>query len=340
MSHSQTYITVPGAMGAEQAVAAGCTGAPELVTSGGIASSAASLTFSTDFLANDTVTFGGVTLTAVAANPNALQFVPSGVLATTLGNLVTQLQALPQPVPGTYSQNGTVLTFTPGYGVTTSYTTALPDVTAKAVQAAGGNTVAYANGVTTQNFVNNFAPGDTITFSGLTFTAVAFGGPVGLNQFVPDVTLLETMGQLVGKFRNFLGGTVGQFSNTGTSLSFAPTPVKSTAAYAVSAVKTSGGTNTAVQSNNLGSPLIYLSLDTEHSQLNSAIAGQTVFLNDGVESQRKTVANLGTGTFDLKFAHAPTGVTTQIALAATDVVTLQFLAAKWRLLFNDGGVIS
>ena len=334
------YIQPSGAVGNEQAIAAGCTGTPEVVTAGGIASSAASLTFSTNFAAGDSVSFGGVTLTAVASSPNALQFVPGANLGASLASLVTQLQALPQPVAGTYSQNGTVLTFTPSYGVTSSYTTALPDVTAAAVQAAGGNSVAYSasTGATTQTFAHNLAVADTVTFQGTTLTAVA--SAPSTNQFVPGANLQETLASLVNQFTSLLGATAGHFSSTPTTLAFTANPVASSAAYHVSAVKTSGGTNTAAQSNNAGSVETHLSLATEHSQLQSATANQFVYLDDGVETQRKTVSNIGSGTFNLVFAHAPTGVTNQIAVPANAAIVLQFLAAQWRLIFNDGATLS
>ena len=338
MPHVPSYIQPSGGMGNEPALASGCTGTPEVVISGGIASSVASLTFSTNFAIGDSVTFGGVTLTAVAANPNALQFVPSGTLAASLAALVIQLQALSQPVPGVYSQNGTVLTFTPGYGVTSKYSFTVPDVTANSVVAAGGNTKSSSAAAVVQTFANNFAAGDTITFMGVTLTAVV--SAPNTYQFVPEPLLQQTLASLVNQFRELLNASVGTVSSTPTTITYTDLPNVAAVPYAVSTVKTSGGTATAIQSTNLGQPLIHLSLDTEHSQLVSATANQFVMLDDGVESQKKSVANLGAGSFNLKFAHPPTGVTNQIAIPAGAVAVLQFLSAKWRLILNDGGTLS
>ena len=343
MSHAPKYVPTESFQSPMQPIKAGKTGQPEVITAGGVISALAKVLFSTNFAAGDSITFGGVTVTAVAANPTYIQFVPGVSLSASLDALVIQFQNLSMPVAGTYSKTdaATSITFTPtGYGSTGigGFSYAAP-VQASAVKTSGGtNTVSQVASITKALFSTNFAAGDSVTFNGVTYTAVASAPGVG--QFLPNASLALTLSDLQQKFSTGVSPLVGSFSVTdaGTSLTYTPVQVVSATAYTVSAVKTSGGTNTATQSTNLGVPLTFASLDTEHTQFSTAGAFD-VYLNDGDESQRKTFAMFGAGTVNLKGANLPS-TTVNYAFNGADALVLQFLGAKWRLILNDGAAAS
>ena len=104
-------------------------------------------------------------------------------------------------------------------------------------------------GVSKILFSTNFAAGDTITFGGLTVTAVASGA--GTDEFVPGVSLSASITALVTQLNAAVArvGTAGTFTATdgNTSITFTNT-VKGTAVNA-QAKKTSGGTNTSTVTN-------------------------------------------------------------------------------------------
>ena len=85
--------------------------------------------FSTNFVTGDSITFGAVTLTAVAANPTAIQFIPLSTLALTLAALIIQFQAIAQTYAGTFSvtDTNTSITFT-----NTSHANPVPALSNKA----------------------------------------------------------------------------------------------------------------------------------------------------------------------------------------------------------------
>lgn len=342
MSHTPKYVPVEATMSPFPAISAGKSGVPEAISGGGAVSALAKLLFSTNFAIGDSLTFGAITVTAVAANPTYLQFVPGVSLAASLAALVTQFQGLSMPVAGTYSvtDTNTSITFTPtGYGYTSAGWTYTTPAQVTAVKTSGGtNTPSQAGGVSKVLLSTNFAAADSITVDGVTLTAVA-ANPTPA-QFIPGLTLAATLATLAAQFATQFSFLKYTFSvtDTATSLSVTSVAVASAVGYAVSAVKTSGGTNTPTQSTNLGTPLTNISLDTEHTQVIGA-GSFDIYLRDGDESQKKSIAMLGTGTVNVKGANLP-GTTVNYALNGNDALVLQFLSAKWRLILNDGAVAS
>ena len=345
--HSPLYVPVEALQSPMPALAAGCSGVPEVLTVGGVISTAASILFSTNFAAGDTITFGGITLTAVVATPTNMQFVPGASLAISLTALTTQFQNLSMPVAGAFSNTaGTTLTFTPtGYGYTSAnlWSYAVP-VPASNVKATGTNTVATNGAGVTQTFSTNFVTGDSISFAGVTLTAIASNLANGnasapnAGQFVPSATLSQTLALVTLLFDALVPFTTATFATDSATYISAVSPVvKSAVAYAVGAVKASGGTNTPTQSTNLGSPAPTASIDTEHTQLNS-VAGGIFVIPVGIESQRKTFVNMGTGAWSGRGSLPNAFV--NLALAAGQAAHFVFLGGKWRTAFVDGAVLS
>jgi hypothetical protein len=187
----------------------------------------------------------------------------------------------------------------------------------------------------------NWAAGDSITFGAVALTAVA-ANPTAV-QFVPGASLAASLTSLVAQFNGLLasqaaypGVAAGLFSTNGTTTLTCTPSYGATTGFTVASAKTSGGTNTITQSTNLGSALSYISMDTEHTQFNAAGAFD-VYLPDGDESQKKSLAMFGAGTVTMRGLHMP-GVLTTITFNGNDAVVLQFLGAKWRLVMNDGAV--
>lgn len=108
--------------------------------------------FSANLAVGDSVTFGNLQLTAVAANPTALQFVPLSTLALTLAALIIQLQtfagvnAVISNQAGTLTTAGTFSVTDTNTSITFTNTVSPATVVASAVTSGGANTVTQLTG--------------------------------------------------------------------------------------------------------------------------------------------------------------------------------------------------
>lgn len=187
-------------------------------------------------------------------------------------------------------------------------------------------------------FTGNLIAGDTITVGGKVFTAKA-SGATGQFEFNVDTTLALSLTALATVLNACTDAavSVSTYSVTDTN-----TAITSTLdSYGVGPTLASTHDSVVVTAHASGVVAHYFSLDTEHSQAAWDTVTADVYLPDGDETQRKTIAYSGTGTLNVV---SPTdklpGSTNNYALTNGDVLVLQFLGGKWRLILNDGAVAS
>jgi hypothetical protein len=185
--------------------------------------------------------------------------------------------------------------------------------------------------VVTGNFVAN----DTVTVNGTAFTAVA-AAPVG-NQFLIGVDLPTSLGALQTVLAASVIVGVAAATYAVTDVNTAITATRK--GYGDNSTLASTHATVVVSQPAIGLGLAYVSLLTEHTQLKTAALNGDVYLNDGDESQKKSIAMFGTGTVNVKGANLP-GVTLNFAMNGPDALVLQFLSGRWRLILNDGAVAS
>lgn len=181
--------------------------------------------------------------------------------------------------------------------------------------------------------VANIVAGDTFTVNGVVFTAVA-SGAVG-NQFNVGTSLALSIAALQAVLAASVVAAVASSVYTDT----ATTLVATTVAYGANTTLATSEVSTAVSRPTVGVALPYFQLLTEHTQLQFGALNGDIMLPDGDESQRKTIAQFGTGTINIKAAHFPTGVH-NYAMVANSVLVMQFLAGAWHCIHNGGTTAS
>jgi hypothetical protein len=113
-------------------IAAGMSGAPELLVTGGATANAAKIVVTNNFLANDTFTFDGVVFTCKASGAaGELEFNVGGSLSLSLDALITALNACTNPLVSSHTYTKTD---------TATAVTATPDA-----MGAAGNMVVASN---------------------------------------------------------------------------------------------------------------------------------------------------------------------------------------------------
>lgn len=186
-------------------------------------------------------------------------------------------------------------------------------------------------------FTGNLVAGDTVTINGVVFTCVASGATGA--QFDVDSTLALSLASL----NTVLNASVNPLVSIAT-YTVTDTDTAITASFddygtsQNSVVLASTHSTVVVTQPSGGRAMVSLSLDTEHSQINLATSITVDFyLPDGDESQRKTIAMLGSGTANIKSAGSKLpGSTVNYAMNGADALILQWLSGKWRLILNDG----
>lgn len=191
-------------------------------------------------------------------------------------------------------------------------------------------------------FTGNLVAGDTITINGKVFTAKA-SGAAGQFEFNVDTTLALSLAALATVLNACTDPLVSIATYTVTDTDTAITASFDGYGAANNAVVlASTHTSVVVTQPTGGKDATYISLDTEHTQINFA-SGFTadIYLPDGDESQRKTIAMVGSGTANIiSPSDSLPGSTNNYAMNGTDILILQWLAGKWRLILNEGAVAS
>lgn len=183
-------------------------------------------------------------------------------------------------------------------------------------------------------FTGNFVAGDTVTANGVAFTAVA-ANAAG-NQFNIGVDLATSLTNLAAVLNASTDAAVATTTYTVTDTNTAITATRDT--YGPVSLASTHST-VVVTHVAIGEFEPHIDLTTEHTQLNTGALNGDVYLDDGDETQRKTISMFGSGTVNVKGAHLP-GATVNYAMNGNDVLVLQFLGGKWRLIMNDGAVAS
>lgn len=84
-----------------------------------------------------------------------------------------------------------------------------------------------------------------------------------------------------------------------------------------------------------------VAMDKEHTQINLAGATGEVSIPDGGEGDHKTIAMIGTGTANLiSLTDKLPGTTNNYAMTEGNVLIMQYVGGKWRLLLNEGATAS
>ena len=193
-------------------------------------------------------------------------------------------------------------------------------------------------------FTGNLVANDTVTVNGVVFTCKA-SGATGELEFNVDASLSASLDALITKLNACTDPLVSYATYTKTD---ANTAVTSTAdSYGTannSPTRTLASTHSTVVVTQPAGGLdsVSASLDTEHTQIDFASAiTADIYLPDGDESQRKTIAMVGLGTANIISANDKLpGTTNNYAMNGDDVLVLQWLGGKWRLILNDGAVAS
>lgn len=187
-------------------------------------------------------------------------------------------------------------------------------------------------------FTGNLVAGDTVTVGNVVFTAVT-SGATG-NQFNVDSTLALSLASLAAALN---ASTDPRVSVSTYSVTDTNTAITSTLdSYGVGPSLASSHSTVVVTPHANGKAAVYASVDTEHTQINFPTAFTAdIILPDGDETQRKTIANLGSGTANIvSLGSKLPGSTVNYAMNGNDVLVLQWLGGKWRLILNDGAVAS
>lgn len=189
-------------------------------------------------------------------------------------------------------------------------------------------------------FTGNLIAGDKVTVNGVEFTCVA-SGATGEVQFNVDSSLALSLASLNTKLNACTDPLVSRFTYTVTDTNTAITATADNYGTADNSVVLASTHSTVVVTQPTGGlALRYVSLGHQHTQINFGTAvTREIYLQDGYEGQRKTIAMIGAGTANLKGDNLP-GSTVNYALNGDDVLDLVFAGGKWRLVMNDGAVAS
>jgi hypothetical protein len=189
-------------------------------------------------------------------------------------------------------------------------------------------------------FTGNLIAGNTVTVNGVVFTCMA-SGAAGAVQFNVDSTLTLSLDALVTILNASVNPLVSIATYSKTDTNTALTASFDANGAANNAVVLASNHSTVVVTAPAGGKDTQsISLDAEHTQIifGSAFTADLT-LADGDESQRKTISMMGAGTANIS---SPTdmlpGATNNYALNGDDVLVMQFLGGKWRLLFSEGAV--
>lgn len=235
-------------------------------------------------------------------------------------------------------------TTSPAYVSPQEFQGSIPAIAAGKTGTPESITVPGISGVDKILFSGNFVAGETVTVNGVVFTCVA-SGAAG-NQFNVGGSLAASLSAL----QTVLSASVlpqvacAAYTVTDTNTSITATASVQTAAtgaynYQNLTLASTHAPAATVSRPTTGYALPRVSLTTEHTQINSAALNGDVYLDNGDETQRKTIAMFGSGTVNVKGLALP-GSTVNYALNGADVLVLQFLSGKWRLILNDGAVAS
>lgn len=189
-------------------------------------------------------------------------------------------------------------------------------------------------------FTGNLVAGDVYVANGVTFTCKA-SGAAGELEFNVDSTLALSLAALVTKLNACTNALVSRFTFSVTDTNTSVTATSDNYSYADNSVVFSSTHSTVVVTAfSLGLDRRFVNLGVPLTQINFATAiTRVVWLSDGFEGQRKTIAMIGSGTANLKGDHLP-GSTVNYALNGADVLDLLFAGGRWRLIMNDGAVAS
>lgn len=186
-------------------------------------------------------------------------------------------------------------------------------------------------------FTGNLVAGDTVTVNGKVFTCKA-SGATGEFQFDVDSTLSLSLDALVTKLNACTDPlvSIATYSKTDTNTALTMT-FDAIGIGQNDVVVASTHSTVALTQPSGGKDITHISLETEHTQLVWDTSTETVYLPDGDESQRKTITMSGTGTANVvSLTDLLPGSTNNYAMSDGDVLVLQFLGGKWRLILNDG----
>lgn len=187
-------------------------------------------------------------------------------------------------------------------------------------------------------FTGNLVAGDTVTINTKVFTCMA-SGAAGEFQFDVGVSLTASLDALVVVLNACTDPLVSIATYSKTDAGAGLTASFDNYGSAQNSVVLASNHATVVVTQPAGgSDLAYASLDTEHTQFNTA-GTFDVYLNDGDESQRKSFAMFGAGTVTLRGAHLP-GTAVTLTFTGAVAAVLQFLGGKWRVVLNDGVTVA
>ncbi len=345
MSHSPKYVGPEFITQPLQPIAAGKTGRPEVITNGG-AKASGKIVFTGNLIAGDTVTINGLAMTAKAEAAPAV-----GKIVFT-GNLIAGDTVTVNDVVFTCMASGAAgeLQFDVGGSLSLSL-----DSLITALNACTDPDVSYAtytktdtNTAVTSTSDTNNATHNSIILASDHSTVVVTQPTGGVNaatavQFDVKGTLSLSLDQLVSQLNASVNVLWSIATYTKTDTNTALTVAFDGYGSAQNSIALASTHSTVVLTQpSGGSDLTYVSLDTEHTQINFASAiTRDIYLPDGDESQRKTIAMLGSGTANIISANDMLpGTTNNYAMNGADVLVLIWLGAKWRLLLNEGATAS
>lgn len=323
-------------------LAKGLGRAAEVITRGG-APAVGKMTFVNNFAAGDTFTINGIVFTA-----NASAGAPAVGKIVFTGNLIAGDIVTINGVAFECKASGATgeLEFDVDSTLSLSLDsllTALNGCTDPLVSLAT-YTKTDTNTSVTMTFDANGVAGNFVAISSSHDSVVVTQPNGGVNdvtttEFVVGVSLSASIDALVTKLNASVISAISPATYSKTDANSALTVTYDANGSANNSVqlRSTHVTTTYVQPNG-GYDDVRVSLENENTRFDLEDADTIdAYLDDGVETQRKTIANVGLGTINLTSPNDKLpGSTNQYALNSDDVLILQWLAGKWRLLLNDG----
>lgn len=323
-------------------LAKGLGRAPEVITRGGDVA-VGKMTFTNNFAAGDTFTINGVTFTAMAsaAAPAVGKIVFTGNLV--VGDLIVingvTFEAKTSGASGELEFNvDSTLTLSLDALITKLNACTDPLVSLATYTKTDTNTAVTMTSDTNDEDHNFIAISST-------HDSVVVTQPNGAvndltaTEFVVGVSLSASIDALVTKLNGSANTDITPATYSKTDANSALTITYDANGSANNAVHISSTHDSTVYVQPTGGyDDVHVSLENEHTRFDLEDADTiSAYLDDGEETQKKTIANVGLGTINLTSPNDKLpGSTNQYALNGDDVLVLQWLAGKWRLLLNDG----